>query len=422
MKKRIFIAVPQYRTMPMEQEMALAKHFGFDNWSRTGFHPMFSLSLAGLKQTEHEYVVNSLQGDGMIERSRATLFGIWLSEWKKGNKYDYFWMLDEDIQFHQSAVDSMIAADKGIIGGAYSFKVDHGPKAGRSVCKAFSNIPKGPDGIREIRWLNGGFIFARADALFQMMEHHPELRYQRFPDAEGDDLEVTESYAFWCAIVHTIEDGSRILLSEDYAFCEQARKAGIGIYLDTKIHLAHWGGTMSYKLGTPRYEERNIDGVVGWMSEKELAWLKEEATNMTSIVEIGCWRGRSTRVLLDNCKGDVYAVDHWQGSPKCITKEIAVREDVYSVFMKNVGHYPNLRVMMGSSEEGAEHFNGGKVDMVFIDGDHRHEAVKKDISLWLPKCTKLISGHDYRETFRAVHEMLGHVNVVGDIWFKRLEG
>ncbi len=421
MRKRIFIAVPQYQSFPMDKEMALAQHFGFKDWVPTGFHPMFSLSLAGLKKTGHEFVVNCLKGDGLIERSRSTLFGLWLDEWKKGNKYDYFWMLDEDVQFHESAIDSMIRADKPIIGAAYPYKVDNGPKAGKSVCKYLDGQRPDENGILKIRWLNGGFILARADALLKMTEHHPDLKYQRFQDSEGDDLGFAESYGFWMAMVHTIETGQRILLSEDYAFCQRATEAGNEIFLDTKIQLAHWAGSSSFKVGKVTFQERDREGIPGWCSQEELDWLGSVAREMDSIAEIGSWKGRSADVLLKNCKGEVYCIDTFQGSERCITSEIIKTENVYEEFVKNVGHYENLRVMQMSSQEAAEQFNGRKVSMTYIDGDHRYESVRKDIENWLPKTERLICGHDYQETFRAVHEMLGQVNVEGDIWWKYLD-
>ncbi len=325
-------------------------------------------------------------------------------------------------RLRDSAIDSMIRADKPVIGAPYAYKVDNGPKAGKSVCKYLPGEVPDENGILKIRWLNGGFTFWRADALLKMVDHFPELRYQRFQDAEGDQLGFAESYGFWIAMVHTLETGQRILLSEDYASCERARQAGLEIFLDTKIQLAHWSGSFSFKVGKVTFTEMDHDGVPGWMGQLELAWLKKVAPLMESIVEIGSWKGRSTKVLLENCPGPVYAVDHFRGSPACITSEIVKSDNVYDQFMENVGYFENLRLMRMSSEEGAEHFNETKVDFVFVDGDHRYDSVKKDIALWLPKCRKMIAGHDYRETFRAVHEMLGMVKVEGDIWYKQIGG
>jgi predicted O-methyltransferase YrrM len=66
-----------------------------------------------------------------------------------------------------------------------------------------------------------------------------------------------------------------------------------------------------------------------------------------------------------------------------------------------------------------------KIDMVFIDGDHRYETVVKDIkkAFELLKPGGLICGHDYDHpnwpgVKQAVDEYVGNVEIEGTIWFK----
>jgi len=51
----------------------------------------------------------------------------------------------------------------------------------------------------------------------------------------------------------------------------------------------------------------------------------------------------------------------------------------------------------GDSAEVGEHWDRGLVDLVFIDGDHTYQQVKKDIQMWLPHIVEggIICGHDY---------------------------
>lgn len=429
---KIFIALPLYKKMPEEEELRIAHAFGFDNWICRGYHPALSLSLTALRQkTKHEIDMNQIVG-ALAESARCTLFGIWLDEWKKGNKYDYFWMLDSDVGFNQGALDSMIATDKPIIGASYTYKLDYGKKAGQPVCKIMPGEMPDGNGIIKALWLNGGFVLCRADGLFKMMDKYPELRYQRFPEQEDDNVKITESYAFWTFYVHALETGEKILLGEDYGFSQLANDAGLGCYLDLKVKLTHWSGTKSYevkRLGDPDDGKAKTkdwavrpEEIEGWMTNGELTWLSGVALGMDSIVEIGSWKGRSTQALLNSCSGTVYSVDHWQGSPDDPSGFLAKQEDVYKQFVENVGYYPNLRVLRMPSLEAAETFNGKKADFIFIDGDHSHDAVVKDIKAWLPKCSKLIAGHDFPEVALAVRECLGDVRVVGSIWYKRLDG
>jgi hypothetical protein len=59
----------------------------------------------------------------------------------------------------------------------------------------------------------------------------------------------------------------------------------------------------------------NALAIDGWMSEREVAWLAHMAAQHHRIVELGSWKGRSTRALGDNTPGTVWAVDTWAGSP-----------------------------------------------------------------------------------------------------------
>jgi predicted O-methyltransferase YrrM len=164
--------------------------------------------------------------------------------------------------------------------------------------------------------------------------------------------------------------------------------------------------------------------IEGWMSEEELDWLYQTAREMGSVIEIGSWKGRSTYELLSGCAGEVYAVDHWLGSPSAreFYRETEI-SDVHSIFVANVGHFPNLRVIRKSSADAAE--EAPSADMVFVDGDHEYEQVRNDLQLWTPKARKLICGHDYNwpGVRRAVHEAFGERDfaAAGTIWALQIQ-
>jgi hypothetical protein len=159
--------------------------------------------------------------------------------------------------------------------------------------------------------------------------------------------------------------------------------------------------------------------IEGWMSAEELDWLHRTAGEMASVAEIGCWKGRSTYALLSACAGDVYAVDHWLGSPTAMDfYQEAEVSDVYAVFLANVGHFPNLRVVRKSSAEAVADVPA--VDMVFVDGDHEYEQVRADLRIWTSKARRIVCGHDFNwpGVHRAVLEAFGaRVKLVaGSIW------
>ncbi len=238
---RVFIAVPQYRPMAKWKERALAELFEFENWKLLGIHPRVAASVYQLNGMRNDASLAILRWDGLIERAQCTLFAEWLKCWNEGKKYDYLLRLDEDIEFHPSAIQSMIDADKPIIGGAYAYKTRSGDLAKKSVCKYLPGEKPDKNGIMKISWLNGGFQFWRSDALFKLIEAYPELRYTRLP---GWGTQATESYALWTSMVRKVDTefgpDTPLLLSEDYAISQRAIDIGMDVYLDTKVDLCHW--------------------------------------------------------------------------------------------------------------------------------------------------------------------------------------
>ena len=155
------------------------------------------------------------------------------------------------------------------------------------------------------------------------------------------------------------------------------------------------------------------------MSSHELAWLRDTAAQMSSVIEIGSWKGRSTFALLEGCRGPVYAVDHWLGSwdERTGTHSEALTCNMFHVFMGNVGHFPNLKAIRMDSLDAAECLPD--VDMIFIDGCHQYDDVVQDLKAWRQKAKKLLCGHDfnYESVKKALKEEVGEVtNVVESLW------
>jgi len=168
-----------------------------------------------------------------------------------------------------------------------------------------------------------------------------------------------------------------------------------------------------------------VPNIQGWMGDECMRWLYEQAQTMTSVVEIGSWRGRSTHALLSGCPGPVFAVDHFKGSPDELNgaHREAVTQNIFAQFWQNVGMFKNLVVFRMPSVEAAQYFAPASVDMVFIDGCHRQEEVMADLSAWRPKCRKLMCGHDvgYRSVQEALKELGYPLNKVSNAGIWRID-
>ncbi len=190
--------------------------------------------------------------------------------------------------------------------------------------------------------------------------------------------------------------------------------------------------SLEYLRDTKFYFEYGAPEIEGWMRWDELKFLFNLGKKYDTVLEGGSWKGRSSHALLSGSLthgGKVICVDTWEGSDdvRDLTNTLAKQEDVFAVFQKNVGHFPNLVINRKRGTEAANDYADGSIDCVFIDMGHTYEDVKKDIEAWLPKCRKMICGHDFdRNTWmgvcEAVDEAFGRPDGVADtIWWVDLE-
>lgn len=146
--------------------------------------------------------------------------------------------------------------------------------------------------------------------------------------------------------------------------------------------------------------------------------------NYKDIVEVGVRNGRTMSEVLVRCPKLIwYAVDPWEYTEAYPHWDTRVHDRAYNNFKENVAKFPNRVIELYMTSEAAVKAVKNKVDLVFIDGDHRYGGVRQDIDLWLPKIRKkgIISGHDFdnlprfpgvgeavRETFEEESIHTGH--------------
>jgi len=115
------------------------------------------------------------------------------------------------------------------------------------------------------------------------------------------------------------------------------------------------------------------------------------------IVEIGSWKGKSTICLalgsLTAGGEKIYAVD-----PHKPLAEEGYIEDTEAEFRKNISEARvdgQVVPMVMSSEEAAKDWNK-PIRLLWIDGDHRYQEVKRDFLLWEPHVVDggIIAMHD----------------------------
>jgi predicted O-methyltransferase YrrM len=120
------------------------------------------------------------------------------------------------------------------------------------------------------------------------------------------------------------------------------------------------------------------------------------------ICEIGCWTGLSTVALSKIAKdldGKVTAIDWFEGSEATNLDFAGKYFNVRRIYNDNLNRFPwtkNVTTLGQKSEDAVKNIPDETFDVIFLDGDHRYEAVKQDIELWLPKLKTggVLCGHD----------------------------
>jgi SAM-dependent methyltransferase len=166
----------------------------------------------------------------------------------------------------------------------------------------------------------------------------------------------------------------------------------------------------------------------GWMGMQPLRWLRTMGHNARTMAEVGVWKGRATKALASNTRGTLYAIDTWAGvpdDPKQAEYYGDQGEDAYREFLANLAPEIELGTvipMRSSSTDAAATFEPETFDLVFVDADHRYEAVRDDLEAWWPLVRRggVLAGHDYHwpGVAKAVHERFGAPKRgPGSIWW-----
>jgi hypothetical protein len=137
-------------------------------------------------------------------------------------------------------------------------------------------------------------------------------------------------------------------------------------------------------------ELRDVASIDGWLSREAAVLLYDLARQVTEgcIVEVGSYRGRSTVALaLGAAAGDgprIYAVEPHEPFVGVLGGEFGP-EDRAAFFrnMLRTGAYEHVRLLNISSEVLA---SGWKqpVALLWLDGDHAYEGVRRDFDAWEP--------------------------------------
>ena len=120
------------------------------------------------------------------------------------------------------------------------------------------------------------------------------------------------------------------------------------------------------------------------------------------MVEIGAYTGESLDIfrkyLPEDCK--IISIDPWLNhyDKDDLASEHAKMITVEEEYDRRFRTHRNVAKLKFLSHEVAHLFADGSIDVLYIDGDHRYQGVKDDITNFVTKInpnTGIIAGHDY---------------------------
>lgn len=179
----------------------------------------------------------------------------------------------------------------------------------------------------------------------------------------------------------------------------------------------------------------NIDGMISLEEGKLLFNLAQAVNNNQNncIVEIGSYRGRSTTALalgsINGNKVPIFAVDPHENFTGILGGEFGGKDrGIFFQNMLDTSCFEIVRLINSSSEIITPGWKK-EVSLLWIDGDHSYEGVKRDYECWKPFLTeesiivfddsldrsigpvKLIEDLVTNEGFNIVHQV-GKVTVI----------
>lgn len=117
-----------------------------------------------------------------------------------------------------------------------------------------------------------------------------------------------------------------------------------------------------------------------------------------SFLEIGAYKGLWALALAEFCKEKDISFEY---ATVTYMEQDPNNNPLYNVqqYYKTIGAPFTLVNSPSQDPDAVKQLPHSKYNIVFIDGDHRYEMVKKDISIYKPLATDMLLFHDIRPIF-----------------------
>lgn len=136
------------------------------------------------------------------------------------------------------------------------------------------------------------------------------------------------------------------------------------------------------------------------------------------VVEIGTFLGGSALEILAGMPedGHLLTIDTYRATPLYHVNGQAPDRSLVGLVADRLDD-SRVTVICGAGQNVAPFVGDGTLDMVFLDGAHDYEGVKRDLRLWMPKLKPdgIMTGHDYDRLCRHVKRELMEAHKGDDV-------
>jgi hypothetical protein len=165
-----------------------------------------------------------------VSRARNKIAGAFL---KSG--HEYLLQIDTDIAFDPEKMWGMANRRLDVVGGAYALKC----KERKWCLNALKEKKFQPDktGLAEVKYVGTGMLCVRRNVFERLIELKMADEYC----TDDNEKDACLHDFFKVGVEMDLNERRRRYLSEDWYFCEMARRAGFQIFADTSNTGAHYG-------------------------------------------------------------------------------------------------------------------------------------------------------------------------------------
>lgn len=149
-------------------------------------------------------------------------------------------MVDNDMGWTPKDLCELILADKDVIGGLapvknYPLVVNSSTEYARGIYER-----EGP--LAKCKYIGSGMMVIKRETIEKMHDFYRDTLSFRTVDGHRDKQKFYNVVDLFACVTNGMhEDGDDLYLSEDYAFCQRARDAGLEVWSHTEVNPSHTG-------------------------------------------------------------------------------------------------------------------------------------------------------------------------------------